>query len=75
MDEDTDKKPTRRIPWWVFVILGVITVVTLTQLVRGSSGDSTEEVSLQAFAIEVQDGQAERLTVQGDRLTLERADG
>ncbi len=75
MDENTDKKPSRRIPWWVFAALAVITALTLVQFVRGSSGDGAEKVSLRTFALEVQAGQAERLTVQGDKLTLERADG
>ena len=57
MDEDTDKKPSRRIPWWVLAALGFIAVLTLTQFLRGSSGDGAEEVSLRALALEVQAGQ------------------
>ena len=75
MNNEPESKPNRRIPWWVFAVLGFMIVFTLTQFLRGSSDDGTEQVSLQAFAIEVQAGQAERLTVQGDELTLERADG
>ena len=75
MDEVADKKPNRRIPWWVFAALGVIAVLTISQFIRGGSGGGAEEVSLRTFALEVQAGQAERLIVEGDQLTLERADG
>ena len=75
MDEEADKKPNRRIPWWAFAVIGVIAVLTLSQFVRGGSGGGAEEVSLRTFALEVQAGQAERLIVEGDQLTLERADG
>ena len=75
MDDQLDKKQPRRVLWWLPAILGVIAVFTLLQVVRGGSGTGAEEVSLQAFALEVQAGQAQRLTVQGDKLTLERADG
>ena len=75
MDEEADKKPNRRIPWWAFAVIGVIAVLTLSQFVRGGPGGGAEEVSLRTFALEVQAGQAERLIVEGDQLTLERADG
>ena len=75
MDEEADKKPNRRIPWWAFAVIGVIAVLTISQFIRGGSGGGAEEVSLRTFALEVQAGQAERLIVEGDQLTLERADG
>ena len=75
MDEEADKKPNRRIPWWAFAVIGVIAVLTLSQFVRGGPGGGAEEVSLGTFAAEVQAGQAERLMVDGGQLTRDREAG
>ena len=75
MEQNVNEKTRRRVPWWLIAGLVVAAVVLLLPLIRGSSAESTEEVSLRAFAQEVEAGQAERIVIKGDKLTLERSDG
>ena len=75
MGTESDKKPRRRIPWWVIAVLGVVVTLAILPLLRGSSGQGAEEVSLRTLAEQVEEGRAERLIVEGDTITLERADG
>jgi len=75
MEQEMHDKTRRRISWWLSAGLAVAAVILLLPLIRGGSGAETEEVSLRMFAQEVEAGQAERIAVKGDKLTLERSDG
>ena len=79
MEQSTNDKTRRRIPWWLIAGLAVAGVLFLFPLIRGGSDNGTEEVSLQEFAREVEAGveagEADRIVVKGDKLTLERPDG
>ena len=75
MEQETKGKTRRRIPWWLLFGLVAAAILFVVPLLRGGSGESTEEVSLRMFAQEVEAGQAARIVVRGDKLTLERPDG
>jgi cell division protease FtsH len=75
MDEERDEGTRRRIPPWLLIGLAVAAVLLFLSLLPRGSGDGTEEVPLQTFAQIVEDGEAERIVVKGDKLTLERPDG
>ncbi len=75
MEEGKEDKPRRRLPPWLILGFALIAVLLFVPLLRGGSGEEKEEVSLQTFAQEVEAGEAERIVVKGDKLTLERQDG
>jgi cell division protease FtsH len=75
MDQERNEGTRRRIPPWFFIGLAMAAVLLFLPLLRGSSGDGTEDVPLQTLAQIVEDGDAERIVVKGDKLTLERSDG
>jgi len=75
MDEEKGQKGRRRLPPWLILGFALIAVLLFVPLLRGGSGEKTEEVSLQTFAQEVEAGEAERIVIKGDKLTLEREDG
>ena len=75
MDEQKEQKGRRRLPSWLILGFAAVALVLFVPLLRGGSDEETEEVSLQTFAQEVEAGEAERLVVKGDKLTLERQDG
>ncbi|MCH8919752.1 MAG: ATP-dependent zinc metalloprotease FtsH [Chloroflexi bacterium] len=75
MDEKKEQKGRRRLPPWLILGFALIAVLLFVPMLRGGSGEETEEVSLQTFAQEVEAAEAERIVVKGDKLTLERQDG
>ena len=65
----------RGLPLWLALGLAFVALLLVFPLLRGGGGDETEQVSLRAFAQELQAGRGERIIVRGDKLTLERQDG
>lgn len=75
-NQPDQKEPARkRVPLWLVLGLAVAVTIVVIPLVRGSSSSAGEDVSLRAFAQEVEDGEGAKVTVRGDKLTLERPDG
>ena len=75
-EQKEQKEPTRkRVPLWLVLGLSVAVAIIVIPLVRGSSSTSSEDVSLRVFAQEVEDVEGAKVTVRGDKLTLERPDG
>ena len=75
MEEGKEDKPRRGLPWWLVISFAAFALLLFIPLVTSGDGGETEEVSLPAFAKAVEEaGEAERIVVKGDKLTLERTD-
>ncbi|MFQ5814800.1 MAG: hypothetical protein ACE5I2_16605, partial [Anaerolineae bacterium] len=72
MEKERNDKTRRRLPWWLIFGFALVAGLLLLPLITSGSGEQTEEVSLRTIAQEVEAGQAERIVVKGDKLTLER---
>ncbi len=59
---------------WPLIIITVALSLTIVPLLLRGSGGSTETVPLRTLAEEIQAGQAERIIVRSDSLTLVRPD-
>ncbi len=59
---------------WPLIIISVALSLTIVPLLLRGSGGSTETVPLRTLAEEIQAGQAERIIVRSDSLTLVRPD-
>ena len=59
---------------WPLIIITVALSLTIVSLLLRGSGGSTETVPLRTLAEEIQAGQAERIIVRSDSLTLVRPD-
>ncbi len=76
MDEDRNEgKPRPGLPWWIIVGFGLVALLLFISLLSSGGGRDTEDASLRTIAQEVEAGEAERIVVKGDKLTLERQDG
>jgi cell division protease FtsH len=80
MDEERNAKEKengsrRGFPWWLILPFAVVAALLFLPFLRGGGGEEVEEVSLRTIAQEAEAGQAERIVVEGDKITLERPDG
>ena len=75
MEQAKNDETRRRVPWWLILGFAALALLLFIPLLSGGDGGETEDVSLLAFAQEVEAEQAERIVVKGDKLTLERQDG
>jgi hypothetical protein len=71
---ESEAPRSRRIPWWLLLVIGALVAVVLYQWFGRSDGDR-QEVPLSEVARAIKAGEVESIKVSGESLTVTLHDG